>query len=254
MKLLLIITSLLWSGLIHAATNPIATRFGVLDIKESKGPQYSVVYQGKTLLTVEALSIRQEAMFRFPQKDIVLLRFSQGTNSHQDILAFASINQSHEANVSETMQFPSNVQAELNQRDETVVLDLGVERYTRTYAVYDGNKLKLDKKGVSHKEKRAEPLAEMDCSKLYNSLYLRAFSMEQCGEVSRMIQGAFVENVVYGAMLKRTQALSPDKLSGAATNTCETRSVIPYHDFKAGICGYSTMEHPSPDKNYATVK
>ena len=89
MKLLLIITSLLWSALLQAATNPITTRFGVLDIKESKGPQFSVMYQGKTLLTVEALSIRQEAVFRFPQKDIVLLRFSQGTNSHQDILAFA---------------------------------------------------------------------------------------------------------------------------------------------------------------------
>ncbi|MDO8330081.1 MAG: hypothetical protein Q7T36_06385 [Fluviicoccus sp.] len=254
MKYLLLITGLLLSGLLHAATNPIATRFGVLDIKESKGPQYSIIYQGKTLLTVEALSIRQEATFRFPQKDIVLLRFSQGSNSHEDILAFASLNQSHEANVSEPMPFPANVQTDLKQRDETVVLDLGVERYTRTYAVYDGKMLKLDKKGVSHKEKRAEPLAETDCSKLYNSLYLRSFSMEQCGEVGRMIQSAFVENVAYGAMLKRTQALSPDKLSGAATHTCESRSVIPYNDFKAGICGYSTMEHPTPDKNYATSK
>ncbi len=253
MKYFLLI-GLLWSSLLQAATGPILTRFGNLDIRESQGPKFSLIHQGVSLLTIEALSVRQEAMFRFHQKDIVLLRFSQGGNSLNDTLAFVSIDKRQQPDVSQPLPFPANVQTAISQRDESVILDLGVDRYTRTYAVYDGRELKFEKKGINHKEKRAEPLVDTDCSKLYNALYLRSFGMEQCTEVNTMIHQAFIDNVSYGAMLKRTQALNPDKLAGVATHTCQTRSVLPYPEFKAAICGYSTLEHPEPLKNYATSK
>lgn len=251
MKIFLLLVSLLCTSAAIAAPNQLTTRFGVLDIKESKGPKFSVQFKGKSLLSLEGLDVRQEAMFRFNSKDIILLRFTQGGNSHDDILVFVGLDQDQKITVSDTLAFPANVRAKVSQQDEAVVLDVGVERNTRTLAMFDGYTLRVVKKGVSNKERLAEPLPEQDCSKLYNSLYLRSFGMEQCQTVAPMISNSFADTVVYGAMLRRTQALSLDKLIGEATKTCQTKSVLPYNDFKAGICGYSTIEHPAPNRQVA---
>jgi len=251
MKFFILFISLLWASIAIATPNQLTTRFGILDIKESKGPKFSVQYKGKVLLGLEALTVSQEATFRFSSQDIILLRFTQGTNSHHDMLAFVSINQKQMVKVSDAFPFPAGVRADVSQRDESVVLDLGVERNTRTFALYDGNSLEMVKKGVSNTERFAEPLPEQDCSKIYNSLYLRAFGLEQCQGVSQMITQSFVGTVTYGAMLKRSHALSMDKLIGVADKTCQTKSVLPYNDFKAGICGYATVNHPMPSKNFA---
>jgi len=254
MKYVIFFISLLWVGMVSASTSQLLTRFGALEIKAIKGPKFSIVHKNKTLLSLDALDVRQEATFRFRNKDIILLRFTQGTNSRDDILTFVSMNQNQVAHVSDTIRFPAGVLADVNQKDEKVVLDVGVERNTRTLAIYDGSNLEILKKGVSNTERFAEPLPDQDCSKIYNSLYLHAFGNEQCQTVSSAIKLSFKDSISYAAMLKRSQALSMDKLIGEAIKTCQQKSVLPYNDFKAKICGYSTSEMPVPVKSVATFK
>lgn len=252
MKASIFIMSLLIANLSFASSMELKTRFTTLNIQEHVNDRFSVIHQHKQILSVEGKLLKQEAVFRFDNTDIILLRFIQSTNSRFDKLAFMGVHKTGTVNISPIFEYPANVPIEVKQKNNLVVADLGIDRYMHNYISYDGQEFKKFQKGAKAAERLAEPIPDSDCNKLYNNLYVPSFNKNICDGISHQISKAFEDTVEYKAMSVRSKVLDKQALIDMANNTCETKSFIVYNDFKTKVCGYSTLTPNANNvKNYA---
>lgn len=252
MKIPLLMLSLAISSTCFAGTFDVKSRFNTLIIKQESNDRFNLKNQDKEILAIEGKSVKQEAVFRFNDKDIILLRFLQSYNSRSDKLVFIGINQNGSVNISPVFEHPANVPIDVRQKDDTVVADLGIERYMHNYLSYDGSTAKHFHKGAKAIERKAEPIPDSDCNKIYNRLYIPSFNNDYCEGVANQTNKAFDNTVEYKAMSVRSDVLNETALINMATDTCKTKSIVIYNDFKTKVCGYSVvLPNANQAKNYA---
>jgi hypothetical protein len=252
MKASIFIMSLLIANISFASSMELKTRFTTINIQQEVNDKLNLIHQHKSILTVDGQSLRQEAVFRFNNKEIIVLRFFQSPNSRFDKLAFVSISPNGAINLSPVFEYPTNVPIDLKQKDESIIADLGIERYMHNYISYDGKEFKKFQKGAKAVERLAEPIPDNDCNKLYNNLYVPSFNKTVCSSIAYQMNKVFEDTVEYKAMSVRSKLLDKQVLIDMATQTCQTKKFTIYNDFKTKVCGYSTL---TPDanklKNYA---
>lgn len=252
MKALIFILSLFIANISFASSMQLKSQFAHIDINQEVNDKFNLVHNYKQILSVEGKTFKQEAVFRFADKEIFLLRFGQSYNSRFDKLNFVGVYKNGTVNISPIFDYPANVPIEVQQKDETVVADLGIERYMHNYLSYNGQELKTFQKGAKAAERLAEPIPDQDCNKLYNHLYVPSFNKSSCTDLTQQITQTFENTVEYKAMTIRSNRLDTKALIEIANKTCETKSFVIYNDFKTKVCGYSTI---TPDankfKNYA---
>jgi hypothetical protein len=252
MKIPLLILSLVMINPSFANTTDLKTRFSTLNIQQEVNDKFSLNHQNKAIMAIEGKSFKQEAIFRFDNKEIILLRFLQGYNSRTDKLVFVGVNKNGSVNISPVFEHPANVPIAVKQKDDTAVADLGIERSMHNYLSYDGTAMKRFQKGAKAIERKAEPIPDSDCNKIYNRLYIPSFDKSSCDGIAYQINSAFENTVAYKAMSVRSDVLNETALIDMATDTCKTKNIVIYNDFKTKVCGYSVIvPNTSQLKNYA---
>ncbi len=252
MKIPLLILSLVMVNTCFANTTDLKTRFSTINIQQEVNDKFSLSHQNKAILAIEGKSFKQEAIFRFDHKEIILLRFLQGYNSRTDKLVFVGVNKNGSVNISPVFEHPANVPIDVKQKDDTAVADLGIERSMHNYLSYDGTAMKRFQKGAKAIERKAEPIPDGDCNKIYNNLYIPSFNKSYCGGIAHQINSAFENTVEYKAMSVRSDVLDETALVDMATDACKSKTVVIYNDFKTKVCGYSLIVPNSNKlKNYA---
>ncbi len=216
----------------------IKTRFSTLQITETAGPHFSIKQNNRTVFETDAIQVEQESLFQLSNQDVVLLRFKQGLNSRNDSLVFFNINHNGEVNHSETFYHTADHKVEISENNQQLTIDSGIENNMRVYTTFNGKELIVTKKPIKAKDRLEEPVPEEDCNKIYNSLYVKAFSSEKCGDIRNDIQQAF-NTLTYKAIIYRSKALDLEQLITLANQTCENKHLLVYSDFKSKTCGYN---------------
>lgn len=216
----------------------IKTRFSTLQITETAGPHFSIKQNNRTVFETDAIQVEQESLFQLSNQDVVLLRFKQGLNSRNDSLIFLSINHNGDINPSPMFFHTAGQKVEINENNQVLTIDSGIENNVHLYTSFNGKELSIAKKPIKAKERLEEPVPEEDCNKIYNSLYVKAFGSEKCGEVRNDIQQAF-NTLTFKAMTYRSKSLDMEQLITLANQTCESKRLMVYADFKSKTCGYN---------------
>lgn len=222
----------------YASLLTIKTRFGQLQITETAGPHFIIKQNNRTLFELDAINVEQEGLFQLSNQDVMLLRFKQGLNSRNDSLVFFNMNHNGEVNHSEVFYHTADQKVEISENNQQLTIDSGIENNMRIYTSFNGKALIITKKPIKAKDRLEEPVPEEDCNKIYNSLYVKAFSSEKCDAIRNDIQQAF-KTLTFKAITYRSKSLDVEQLITLANQTCQNKLLTVYSDFKAKICGYN---------------